>query len=95
METTYKGITTKLSNLLLEPIEKRINNPRKSNKFPSESLYYNGRYYFYKDIKLTDNEYRIKEGNIFEIQVVYYSYKWYQDTSYINREFKDFLEGFI
>lgn len=63
------------------------NKPRKSNKFGTMSLYYNGIYYFPSDIKESDK----REDRPFEIQVVYYKGKWYQDTSYITNEFRDFL----
>lgn len=92
--TTYKGVKTIISNRLLEPAKTIINPPRKSKKFTNKSLYYQGCYYFFEDIKPTKNEFRIKEGKEFEIQVVYYSHKWYQDTCYIDREFKDFLLQF-
>lgn len=92
--TTYKGVKTIISDRIFEPVKTIINPPRKSLKFGSKSLYYQGRYYFFEDIKPTENEFRIKEGKEFEIQVVYYSYKWYQDTFYIDREFRDFLLQF-
>lgn len=88
MKTTYKGITTKISDILLEPVEVVKNKPRKSNKFPKKSLYYDGKYYFFEDIVQTEDKAK------FEIQVVYYSHKWYQDTFYIDREFRDFLLQF-
>ena len=51
------------------------------------SLYYDGIYYFPSDIKESDK----REDRPFEIQVVYYRGKWYQDTSYITNDFKEFL----
>ena len=91
---TYKGVKTVVSDKLFEPTKVILNKPRKSNKFPSKSLYYDGRYYFFEDIKETDNKFRIEQGKPFEIQVVYYSYKWMQDTFYIDKEFRDFLLQF-
>lgn len=61
--------------------------PRKSNKFKTVSLYYGGLYYFPTDIKESDK----RENKPFEIQAVYYSGKWYQDTFYITNDFRDFL----
>lgn len=65
----------------------RNNKPRKSYKFGDLSLYYDGRYYFVGDIKDSD---RHPEGP-YEIQVVYFQGKWYQDGTYITKEFKQFL----
>jgi len=92
--TTYKGVKTIISDKILEPSKTIINAPRKSKKFGLKSLYYQGRYYFFEDIKPTENKYRIEEGDEFEIQGCYHSYKWYQDTFYIDREFRDFLLQF-
>lgn len=92
--TTYKGTKTVVSDKIFEPAQITINKPRKSNKFETKSLYYDGRYYFFENIKETDNKLRIEQGKPFEIQVVYYSYKWMQDTCYIDEEFKDFLLQF-
>ena len=86
-KTTYAGVTTELSNNLLEAPIVRKNKPKKSNKFGSMSLYYDGVYYFPSDIKESDKI----EGKPFEIQVVYYGGKWYQDTRYISKDFKEFL----
>jgi hypothetical protein len=80
---------------LFSPVKVVKNKPRKSYKFDSLSLYYDGKYYFVEDIKPTENTFRIEQGKPFEIQVVYYSYKWFQDTFYIDKEFKEFLQGFI
>ena len=63
------------------------NKPKKSNKFGSMSLYYGGVYYFPSDIK----ESSTREGKPFEIQGVYERGKWYQDTFYITKDFKEFL----
>jgi hypothetical protein len=63
----------------------------KSNKFGKISLYYNGIYYFPNDIKPSDK----REGNQFEIQVVFFSGKWLQDTFYITKEFKEFLNSHL
>lgn len=93
--TTYKGVKTIISDKILEPTQKIVNKPRRSNKFESKSLYYEGLYYFFEDIKQTDNKFRIEQNTTFEIQVVYYSYKWIQDTFYITKEFKDFLLKFV
>ena len=87
---TYKGTKTVVSDKLFEPTKVILNKPRKSNKFPSKSLYYDGRYYFFEDIK----ESNTRQDKPFEIQVVYYSYKWIQDTFYIDKEFRDFLLQF-
>ena len=87
---TYKGTKTVVSDKLFEPTKVILNKPRKSNKFPSKSLYYDGRYYFFEDIKESNN----RKDKPFEIQVVYYSYKWMQDTFYIDKEFRDFLLQF-
>ena len=87
---TYKGTKTVVSDKLFEPTKVILNKPRKSNKFPSKSLYYDGRYYFFEDIKESNN----RKDKPFEIQVVYYSYKWMQDTFYIDKESRDFLLQF-
>ena len=88
--TTYKGTKTIISDKILEPAKIVINKPRKSNRFGSKSLYYDGKYYFFEDIKESNN----RQDKPFEIQVVYYSYKWMQDTFYIDKEFRDFLLQF-
>ena len=67
--------------------ENEVFKPKKSNKFGSVSLYYDGVYYFPSDIKESDK----REGKPFEIQGVYYRGKWYQDTFYITKDFKEFL----
>lgn len=87
MKTTYKGVTTELSDNLLEAPIVRKNKPKKSNKFDTISLYYDGIYYFPSDIKESEK----REGKPFEIQGVYYRGKWYQDTFYITNEFRAFL----
>ena len=84
---TYAGVTTELSDNLLEAPKIIKNKPKKSNKFGSISLYYDGIYYFPSDIKKSDK----RDGKPFEIQVVYYGGKWYQDTRYITEDFKEFL----
>ena len=62
-----------------------------SEKFDVPSIYYNRKYYFPNDIK----EQKLKNGEVKTgIQVVYYSYKWYQDTHYITKEFADQLIQF-
>jgi hypothetical protein len=86
-KTTYKGVTTVIQQSLFEPIENIKKPPKKSNKFGETSLYYDGVYYFPKDIKQSDK----REGKPFEIQGVYYSGKWYQDTFYITEEFKNLI----
>jgi hypothetical protein len=87
MKTTYKGVTTELSNNLFEaPIVKK-NKPKKSNKFGAMSLYYDGVNYFPSDIKESDK----RVDKPYEIQGVYYRGKWYQDTFYITNEFREFL----
>ena len=60
---------------------------KKSNKFDVTSYYYNGVYYFPKDIIKTDKGY--------SVQVVYYRSKWRQDTVYITEDFKNTLTGLI
>ena len=85
--TKYKGVTTEISDLLLEPIKIVKDKPKKSLKFGDLSLYYDGIYYFPKDIKESEK----RENLPFEIQGVYYSHKWYQDTFYITEDFKNFL----
>jgi len=65
----------------------RKNKPKKSNRFGAVSLYHDGVYYFPSDIKESDK----RDGKPFEIQVVYYQGKWYQDTFYITKDFKEFL----
>ena len=84
---TYAGVTTELSENLLEAPIVRKNKPKKSNKFGAMSLYYDGVYYFPSDIKESDK----RDGKPFEIQGVYYRGKWYQDTFYITNDFKEFL----
>ena len=86
-KTTYAGVTTELSDDLLEAPIVRKNPPKKSNKFGTMSLYYDGVYYFPSDIKESDK----RDGKPFEIQGVYYRGKWYQDTFYITNDFKEFL----
>lgn len=84
---SYAGITTELSDNLLEAPIIRKKPPKKSNRFGTISLYYGGVYYFPSDIKESDK----LDGRPFEIQTVYYRGKWYQDTCYITNEFKEFL----
>jgi len=67
-KTTYAGVTTELSDDLLEAPIVRKNPPKKSNKFGTMSLYYDGVYYFPSDIKESDK----RDGKPFEIQGVYY-----------------------
>ena len=86
-KTTYNGKTTEISDLLFEPVKVVKNPPRKSYKFGTLSLYDDGMYYFPKDIKPSDK----REGKPFEIQVVFYQGKWYQDTFYISEELKNLL----
>ena len=86
-KTSYAGVTTELSDNLLEAPIVRKNKPKKSNKFGAMSLYYDGIYYFPSDIKGSDK----RDGKSFEIQGVYYRGKWYQDTFYITNEFREFL----
>lgn len=51
-----------------------------SNKFDSPSVYDNGKYYFPQD----KSELIKQDGFLVAtIQTVYYSYKWFQDTHYI------------
>ena len=89
----YGGVTTEISDKLFEPIVITKNKPKVSNRFDVPSLYYDGKYYFTQDLKERCNP--LFEGTEFEIQVVYYSYKWYQDTFYITRKFRDFLLEFV
>ena len=87
MKTTYRGRTTEFSNNLLEKPKEKVNKPRKTNKFGEISLYYDGIYYFPKDIKDSNK----RDSRQFEIQGVFYRGKWRQDTFYITKEFKEFL----
>lgn len=89
MKTTvsYKGVTTEVSDNLLESPKVYKNAPKKSMQFGSLSLYYDGVHYFPSDIKQSN----VREGKPFEIQGVYYSGKWRQDTFYITGDFKAFL----
>lgn len=61
--------------------------PIRSYKFGTLSLYYDNRYYFPASIKKSTR----RDEKPYEIQAVFYTYKWYQDTFYITREFKQFL----
>ena len=92
MKVTYKGKQTIISNNLLEPIKIIKNPPSKSYKFDVVSLYYDGKYYFLQDLKPNQSNSEVFKDKLFQIQVVYYSGKWYQDTFYITKEFKEFLE---
>ena len=91
MKTTYRGVTTEISNNLFEPPKIIKNKPKKSFKFDTISLYYDGKYYFPNDIKKSDK----REDKPYEIQVVFYDGKWRQDTFYITSEFKEFLTSHI
>ncbi len=91
MKTTHKGRTTTVSEFLFEPPITIKNPPRKSYKFDVLCLYYDGVYYFVNDIKPSTE----REGKPFEIQGVFYTHKWYQDTFYITRELKSLLENSI
>lgn len=91
MKTTYKGVTTEMNNNLLDTPTIRKNKPKKSNKFGTISLYFDGVYYFPSDIKESNK----RENRPFEIQAVYYRGKWYQDTHYITNEFKNFLLNYL
>lgn len=84
---TYKGTVTEISDNLLEEPKVYKSKPRKSNKFGTISLYYDGVYYFPSEIKESDK----REGRPFEIQGVYYDGKWRQDTMYITNDFKDLI----
>jgi hypothetical protein len=84
---TYKGKSIILSNNLLDPPKVVINKPRLSRKFDTLSLYYDGIYYFPEDLKPSTK----REDKSYEIQGIFYTYKWYQDTFYISEEFKEFL----
>jgi len=74
-------------NNLLDPIKETLNPPRKSYRFDVMSLYYDGVYYFPEDIRQSS----VRENKPWEIQAVYFSGKWRQDTFYITEEFKNFL----
>ena len=91
VKKTYAGVTTELRENLLEATKVKKNKPKKSNKFGSISLYYDGVYYFPSDIK---ESYK-RDGKTFEIQGVYYRGKWYQDTFYITNDFKEFLLNYL
>ena len=86
-KVTYAGRTTEVSDKLFEKPNVYKNKPRKTNKFGALSLYYDGVYYFPLDIKESDK----REDKPFEIQAVYYRGKWYQDTFYITKDFKELL----
>ena len=83
----YKGRKTEISDKLFEAPKVSINKPRVSYKFGTMSLYYDGVYYFPEDIKESDK----REGKPFEIQGVFYSGKWMQDTFYLTKEIKELL----
>lgn len=105
---TYNGQTTLISDVLFEPSEVITNPPRKSNKFPSPSLYYEGRYYFMEDLAPSQEKgksvkYRCNltlntvNDQPYQIEVVYYSrdyQKWIQDTHYLTEELKQLLEQY-
>jgi hypothetical protein len=91
MKTTYKGVTTEISDNLFEEAKVYKNKPKKSKKFGEISLYYDGIYYFTSSIKESNK----REGKPFEIQGVFYTGKWCQDTFYIDTNFKNFLESNI
>ena len=88
MKTTinYKGTTTIISDNLFEHTQIIKKKPVKNAKF-KDSLYYDGVYYFPNDIR----DSTVREGKPFEIQGVFYSGKWYQDTFYIDAELKELL----
>jgi len=58
-----------------------------SYKFGELSIYIKGVYYFPHDIK----ESNVRENRPYEVQGVFYSGKWYQDTFYITSDFKNLL----
>ena len=94
MKTKYKGVTTEISTDLLEPNKRYKDDPRKSYKFDTLSLYYDGKYYFPEDIKPNETT-NPNNDKPYQIQAVYYSYKWFQDTFYISEDFKNFLLSFV
>lgn len=87
MKRSYKGRTYERSDNIFDETIVTINPPRKSNKFDSPSLYYDGVYYFLEDLMPSDRA----EGKQYSIQGVYYRGKWRQDTFYITEELKDLL----
>lgn len=66
---------------------KGTNKLRKSYKFDVLSLLYKGVYYFPSDIEKSEK----RKDKPYEIQGVFYSGKWKQDTFYITEQFKEML----
>ena len=58
-----------------------------SYKFGELSIYIKGVFYFPYDIKKSN----VRENRPYEVQGVFYSGKWLQDTFYITNDFKDLL----
>jgi hypothetical protein len=92
MEKTYKGVTTYISDNLLEANVVVKKEPQKNYKFKKLSLYYDGVYYFPDYIKKSEPNFLNRP---FEVQVVYFQGKWFQDTMYISETFKDFLLKYV
>ena len=63
-----------------EPIAKQ------SHKFPN-AVYYKGVHYFPEDLKESTK----REGKPYEIQGVYRTHKWVQDTFYISADLKNII----
>lgn len=89
IKITYAGVTTEISDNLLERPKVYKNKPMKSNRLGALSLYYDGVHYFPSDIKESNK----REDKPFEIQGCFYRGKWYQDTFYISNDFREFLLG--
>lgn len=63
--------------------------PRRSYRFSTMSLYYDGTHYFPGDIELHGRADRSLTP--WRLKVLYYQGQWHQDTRYITESFKDFL----
>lgn len=84
--STYKGRTLDFNKSLFDNMV-TVEKPKKSGKFPN-ALYYDGKHYFLENLKPST-----REGKPYEIQAVFYSHKWHQDTFYITEELKNILES--
>jgi hypothetical protein len=70
---------------LLEP---RISKFCRSNRFGTLAVRYEGKYYFLDDSQL------LLDGR-YAVQVVYKTYKWYQDTQYISSNLYARMKAFL
>ena len=87
MEIKYKGRVTTITDNLFDEVVTKVSKAKKSNKFGSLSIYYDGVYYFPADLKLSNAE----PNKPFEIQGVFYRGKWIQDVFYISEELKEII----